>query len=384
MPGGRPRGSSNVRERFADAHFSVTVYERTSRPGFRVVARRVGGDQTERIGTTLDEALTIADGIWRSYQRGELGDVEPAPATLSELVQRLGPSGSAARVWSLFQRHVGERGVRRVWRLDVVGFLDATEDGRYRHQGRATAEEQPTSSATCLSYLRTLRAGFRFAQRKGWIDDDPTEEVTVEHEHELGAWMPRAEWEPYLTACAPAHAIRSGIALETGMREGEIAAARPHWLRGEVGRPGIFIGPDGTWSPKWGSSRFVPLTAEAQVWVARARAMWPGSRYLFAGDDGLSALGNFARETRKAVLESGVTRVTFHGLRRSCGAHLLDLGLSLLEVSRILGHRTLLTTERWYAGVGDSTLVQAIAYVDARRAELELPVGDVTPLRRAR
>lgn len=387
MPGGRPRGAGSVRERYADAHFSVTVYEGAR--GFRIVTRRAGYRPNEKVASDEAHALACAADIWRMYQRGDLGPNEAPPATLAELIERLGPDGSAARVWSLFARHVGDtRKIRRIWRLDVIGFLDAVEDGRYRHAGRKTAAEQPTSSATCLSYLRTIRAGLNRARKLGWIADDPCEDVTVEHEHSMGAHLPYSQWEAYLTACSDDHAIRSAIALGTGMREGEIANARPEWLRGEIGRPGIWIGPDPEtgWSPKWGSSRFVPLSSDVQAWIARARVRWPGSRYLFCHSDGLSQLGNWSRATRLAVAASGVTRVTFHGLRRSAGAHWLELGLSLLEVSRLLGHKTITTTERWYAGVHDTTLLAAMAHVDARHLELaeHERTGDVVPFRRAR
>jgi len=53
--------------------------------------------------------------------------------------------------------------------------------------------------------------------------------------------------------------------------------------------------------------------------------------------------------------------------------------MSLLEVSRLLGHRSITTTERWYAGMADSTLVSAIARVDRAR-ELDREGAEVVAL----
>lgn len=385
----RQRGSDNVRDRYDDGTCQVVIYERTDRPGFRVVTRIIGARPVERSARTIDEARALADVVWRGYQRGDIKAPTREPVTIAELAEiacELPPSqkskASYRRVWNLFVRHVGAtRSPRRVWRLDVVDFLDAVEDGRYRLPGRASAADEPTSAATLHSYFRTLRAGFRYALEQRWIVDCPTDEIEVETEYAMGTWMPYSEWDAYYTQCSQAHAIRSGVALEIGMRAGEIAAARPDWIRGEVGRRAIAIAPDPRtgFTTKWGTTRVVPLTAGAEIWIARAKAMWPGSPFLFSAD-GLSALGNLARETRNAVRLAGTTRITFHGLRRSAGAHWLDCGLSLFEVSRLLGHRSITTTERWYAGLSDSTLVGAIARVDAARADSLAADHDLVPL----
>ena len=267
----------------------------------------------------------------------------------------------------LFARHVGEgKAPRRVYRLEVVDFLDTVEAGGYHPRGK------PASPRTIATYHRTLRACFRWAIEKGWRakGDDPTADIDIDTTHSLGAWLPFAEWDAYLTQCSPAHELRSGFVLETGMRESEVVHARPEWIRGQVGRRAIYIGPDDVtgWRPK-GTSRVVPLTDRAERFLSRARTMWPESRFLFCGDDGLSALGNLARETRSAVDRAGVTKSNFHGLRRSAGAHWLDCGLSLYEVSRLLGHADIRTTQRWYADISDTTLVAAIAQVERARRE---------------
>lgn len=52
-----------------------------------------------------------------------------------------------------------------------------------------------------------------------------------------------------------------------------------------------------------------------------------------------------------------------------------DCGVTLLEVCRLLGHQSITTTERWYAGVGEATLARAIELVqDVRDERAKAPV----------
>lgn len=383
MPRGRPQGGASVVDRWDDGKFVVTIYTRGAR--FRVVAGFRGGGSAEKSSPDLDEARALADGFWRAYQRGDIEAPEVEPATLAELATAIETKPglkpktrrSYAQVWRLFAKHVGEkRPPRRVYRLDVQGFLDAVEALTY-------SPKESGSARTIETYLRTLRAGFRWAMKRRWLLDDPTLDIEVDATHALGPWLPYSEWERYLTDCQPSHEVRSGFVLETGLRESELLHARPEWIRGDIGRRGIYVAKDEVtgFDPK-GGPRIVPLTDKAEWWLKRAAKLWTGSRFLFCGDDGVSATGNLSRETRAAVQRSGVTRTTFHGLRRSAGAHWLECGLSLYEVSRLLGHADIRTTQQWYADICDSGLVAAIAQVErARREDAERDLlADVVPL----
>jgi integrase len=380
MPRGRPPGSKATVDRWDDGRFTVTIYYRADRHAYRIVSGWRGAVPAETSATREDEARAVADAIWRGYQRGDLIAPEPEPQTLKALSDKIAVRTdlrpktlrSYLQVWSLFGRHVGlTRHPRRVYRMDVVDFLDTVEAGTY------SPRSEPDSPNTLVTYHRTLRAGFNWAITKRWLDENPTDEIELEGDHHLGPYLPYDEWEPFLTQCSPAHEIRCTAVLEGGLRASEIAFARPEWLRGQVGRRAIYIGPDEVtgWRPK-GMSRIVPLTDRFEEAIAKARAMWPGSRWLFS-HEGLSALGNLSRETRDAVRLAGCTRTTFHGLRRSAGAHWLDCGLSLYEVSLLLGHRDISTTQRWYADLSDSALVAAIARVE--RARIDLAGRDDVP-----
>lgn len=360
------RPAKNIRWQQRDGTFSVTVSERSDRPGYLIRSGFRGGRLDSRSATALGEACALGGGIWQAYQSGMIDAPELVPETLGQFVDRLderddltdATRGSYARVWALLVRAVGEdRTLRRVYRLDVETWL---------------AGYQGTTRAT---YLRTLRAGFRWALGEGWIGIDPTLGIEATTVQGLGSWLPYDEWSRFLAACRHAHRIRAAFVLETGLRAGEIMAARWSWVRRGIGRPALVVAPDPAtgWAPKWGTKRSVPLSDTAQSVLEEARAEWP------KGDAIFSAAGlkwpNFAMLTRAAVDASKVTPVTFHGLRRSAGAHWLDCGVTLLEVARLLGHQSITTTERWYAGVGEATLARAIEMVqDAQDERAARPV----------
>lgn len=344
--------------RESDARFAVVVGERSDRRGYRVRSGWRGHPRSTV--SEVDEALAVAIGqaIWARYQAGELEAPELAPETVGEFRDRLCARDDLSRatirgyrqVWSAFAASVGEdKTIRRVYRLDIDRWLSAW------------------TGTTRATYLRTIRAGIRWGMGQGWWSGDPTVGLTAVAPRRMGSWMPYDRWPAFLAHCTPAHRIRAAFALETGMRSGEIVAARWSWVQRGIGTPTIRVDVDPVtgFKPKWGSARAIPLTSAALKLLDDAREMWGDEGAIF-GDDHLRE-PNFTRENRAACEGAGIPYVTFHALRRSAGAHWLDCGMSLLEVSRILGHRSIVTTERWYAGVGESTLARAMDQVEKRR-----------------
>lgn len=344
----------------SDDKFAVSVQARSDRPGYRVRSGFRGGDRDTRSAPGRDEAIAIGQAIWKLYLDGALTAPELAPETVAQVldaIERRTDITAATRrgytqVWTQLTRAVGEsRSIHRVATSDIEAWLSGW------------------SGVTRATYLRTVRAVYRWAIRQGWTSRDPTAEVAhAKAPGRIGTWLPWDRWPLFLSHCSPAHRIRAGFALETGLRAGEVMAARPDWVQRGIGRASIRIAEDPVsgFVPKWGSSRAVPLTDTALALLDQAREMWPGSAYLFTGRKLSNA--NLARENREACRRAGIRpAVTFHGLRRSAGAHWLDCGVGMFEVSRLLGHQSIATTERWYAGVAESTLTRAIEGVMTRR-----------------
>lgn len=342
-----------------DGKFRVVVFARSDSPTFRVESGRTGSRLASVAAADLDEAVALAEAIWLGYQRGAVDVGDAPPDTLEELAKRLcsdprhrpKTQRSYAGVWRLFRGHLGDkRAPSRIYPLDVRSFLE-------RHEG-----------ATFNTYLRTLRATLRVAVEKGWLAEDPTAGLKFKKELVSRKWLAPEEHDTFLLYCTEAHRIRAGFVLETGLREGELAAARWDWIHGQVGMRAIRIAEDprSAFVPKWGKPRAVPLSSRAMELLEEAKKKWPGHEphdFIFSAS-GLSSLTNLAAETREACERAKCHRVTFHGLRHSFAVRLLERGVSLYHVSQMLGHRDYTTTARRYAGVTDTHLVAVMASLE--------------------
>lgn len=101
---------------------------------------------------------------------------------------------------------------------------------------------------------------------------------------------------------------------------------------------------------KGNKDRGVPLSpalleALRTHWRQRRPTTW-----LFAGKtpSGQRSLGALQRVIRRAVVVAGFSKkVSLHTLRHSYATHLLEAGVDLLTIQRLLGHRDLQTTARY-------------------------------------
>jgi integrase/recombinase XerD len=141
---------------------------------------------------------------------------------------------------------------------------------------------------------------------------------------------------------------------------------------------------------KGNKDRGVPLSAALldvlrQHWRKHRPATW-----LFAGrtPSGQRSLGGLQRVCHRAVLAAGITKkASLHTLRHSYATHLLEAGVDLVTIQRLLGHRDLHTTAR-YLHLSEPHLAQTPGLLEALPAAAEPaaepgvpadPLGPVAP-----
>lgn len=138
---------------------------------------------------------------------------------------------------------------------------------------------------------------------------------------------------------SPAVAAAIWIALYTGMRRGEILAMR----KDDIGA-NITIRAGNT---KTLRTRVVPIAAPLRPHLAAVP--------LPINAEGLKSGFRRAREAAE------MPWVTFHDLRRSCGSLMVEAGVDLYVVSKVLGHSSVTVTQQRYAHMQTDRMAEGLS-----------------------
>lgn len=139
--------------------------------------------------------------------------------------------------------------------------------------------------------------------------------------------------------CSPQVKAAVWFALFTGARRGEILQIRAE----HIGEDTISLPASHT---KTNRARVIPIIAALRPWLE----FFP----LEIEFEGVKS------GWQRARVKAGMAHVNFHDLRHSCASIMLGLGVDLYTISKVLGHSTVQTTQRY-----------AHLQVDAQRAALD-------------
>ena len=138
--------------------------------------------------------------------------------------------------------------------------------------------------------------------------------LTVEQVHQIA------------DSCQPETQAAIWAALLTGARRGELFKIKAE----HIGEDAIVIPASHT---KTNSARVVPIIPALRPWLKH----FP----LKITVEGLKS------NWQRARVRAGMEHVNFHDLRHSCASIMLSLGVDLYTISKILGHSTIQTTQRY-------------------------------------
>lgn len=249
------------------------------------------------------------------------------------------------------------------------------------------------SAKTSANALATLQSIMRFARRHGWIAYDPVERLESDERprppRRRQRVLGQAEIERLLGACTAGDRLLIATAIYTGLRISELLGLTWHdvdlvggaiHVRAQLSRAHRGEPPRRVATKTPASVRDVPLVRQlAQLLAAHRRnARFAGwTDWVFATGKG-TPLGHrnvtqraLQHAARAAGLENGTwPPLRFHDLRHTFASHLiLDLGLDVAQVSRILGHASATITLNVYTHLFD----------DARHAgEIQTRMGAST------
>jgi integrase len=281
----------------------------------------------------------------------------PARFIDSRKVSGLRSNVEVKRIVEILADHFGSKRLRSITHGDILQFKSKRLDKLVEFK---KAPSRQRSIATVNRELTVLRRMLTIAFREGWILKHPFSGsdtiISTSDETKRTRILSDAEEDLLLDACdGPRERLRTIIicALDTGMRRGEILSLR--WRDVDLKEKRINIQALNTKTLK---ARQVPITPRLLEELEKLPQRDPALRVF-----GITDTVKRSWATAKRI--AGISDLKFHDLRHTCATRLVQGGLPLAEVSRILGHTSIVTTFR-YANVDDSTLDRASAILTRR------------------
>ncbi len=301
--------------------------------GWLAQIRRTGHKSISRTFDTKVEAERWALSVEATMGQGKYVDTREAESTtLIECLNRYGrevtPSKKGAsremiRIGTLKKAPFADKSIAAVRSTDVAAWRDS------RLQS-GTAGNTVRLDLALLSHLYTIAIkewGLPVTNpvtniRKPPVGK-PKDERCLPHQEEMILSA--------LDKINPELRIWAIVAVETGMRRGEIYSLRKEWVRGRV----AYL-PD----TKNGTARQVPLSSRAREALSQLPTMLDGRMFPLN-------LDYVTRQFSEAADAAGFPKITFHVLRHEATSRFFERGLNMMQVAAITGHKTMVMLRRY-------------------------------------
>lgn len=197
------------------------------------------------------------------------------------------------------------------------------------------------AGSTVNRYRSLLSSIFTFAVKAGTLANNPIARVDRFREPEGRIRFLDAEEEKALRAAVRAQSLEReaefDLALNTGFRRGEQYGLT--WDRVDLER-GIL-----TVYGKTGR-RFVPINSAARAAILRLHSVSNGSKFV-CPDRQRDDQKDWRSWLEQACRLAKVDNFCWHDLRHTFASRLVMAGVDLRSVQELLGHRTIITTQRY-------------------------------------
>jgi integrase len=222
--------------------------------------------------------------------------------------------------------------------------------------------------ATINRELAVLKKAFNLACREWeWVRDNPVCRVSMEREQNTrDRWLTEAEEKRLLAEATPWVRELVIFAAHTGMRQGEILALT--WSGVELERRTVTV-----FKSKNGERRTIPVNQTVvDLLTHKYRERDPGTPSvtdLVFVSETLTPLdgSNLRRGFNSALKAAKIENFHFHDLRHTFATRLVQAGVDLYKVQRLLGHKSPSMTQR-YAHHFPESLRDGVEVLDQRRA----------------
>lgn len=196
--------------------------------------------------------------------------------------------------------------------------------------------------------LRMLKAAFGTARRWNLIEQNPFQNVSLVKVPEQAPLALSVEDFQKLLGCLSEQWLKEIVvfAVSTGMRRGEILNLR--WCDVDLASRVVTIQTSERFKTKHGRRRVIPLN-DAALYILMSRKGKSASEYVFTLNDKPISGGwvshLFKRYVRKAKLQNPCYR--FHSLRHTFATWLVQNGVGIYEVQKLLGHSSIAVTQQY-------------------------------------
>ncbi|OGW60052.1 MAG: hypothetical protein A2V83_11140 [Nitrospirae bacterium RBG_16_64_22] len=342
----------------------------------------VGGRAVRRTTGTKDRRLAekIEGKVKTEIVEGRWFDVlEERTRTVGEMIDRY------------IETHIGDRPHRSRYEAQgralkrYLGILTLAEvtpkvlveyKARRRKEGTTYTREGKTGEVTAHRdvgpgtinrELTLLSAAFNMAVKEWeWCRENPVARVSKEKEPPgRDRYLTAEEDKELFKACPDWLREIISFAVNTGMRQGEILSLR--WPSVDLFRRVLVAE-----KSKNGEKRTVPLNeAVLTLFKEKARVRSLKTDLVFHSEAHTPIdLGNLRRAFGKAIKKAKVGDFHFHDLRHTFATRLVQAGVDMYKVQRLLGHKTPTMTQR-YAHHSTESLRDGVEVLDRVRLLLD-------------
>jgi integrase len=284
--------------------------------------------------TSKTEAQAILASLRTKVREGKFFDINQEPKlTIRELLERVDQR----------QRELGRRSYESHFKPYAKGLNEAFGDlpvGELtveRLQKYQFQRSQVVSKATVNRSLAILRMAYNLGIRWDLLKDNPVNRLEFFRETRGRVrFLSREEQHELLACCSPLLRDLVLVALRTGMRRRELLGLRKADV--DFNRNQLILT-----RTKTDRSRQVPMTEEVRAVLSRLAFGREEQDRLFR-----NKRGEPYEQPRwafcQALHKAGIKNFRFHDLRHSFASDLVQAGVDIFTVSKLLGHSNVRTT----------------------------------------
>lgn len=209
--------------------------------------------------------------------------------------------------------------------------------------------EKKRSGATVNRSLAALSTACAYGVKElCWLERNPLERVTKPKENKGRVrFLDDAELPRFLAACRkhPDLYLAVLLSLTTGGRQSEVMGLRWEQIDIKTGRATLYTG-----TTKNDDARVLSLVGEAYTLLQeRAKVRSLADDRIFPSTHKAKKATFIALRNPfiAAMKEADIKNFHWHDLRHTCASYLMMNGVSSLEISKVLGHRTMAMVSRY-------------------------------------